>query len=724
MTKRLHTISMLGVAVLTSLSLASCGHTHAFVEHTATNPTCTENGNSLYYSCSGCDKYFGADKATEVSKDSWVIAPLGHNFKLSYEGTYKKDYHDGETFDTTGLTFKKCCQREGCKTCETVSKYTVTYQSQGKTTISASDTKVIVSADSLSVDVPISVGHQYKLTYSGTFTTEYDVGETFDTTGLIVKKVCKVPGCQESITLTNYDVVYETSGKSVFSPGDTKVTISADSLSVDIPVKVNLLQNEITGLADSYDIHCKQGVDLKDVSATSGEVSIKYYSDEATTQEVSLDNLVGNNTYYGVVTSDGVDPEYEIAKATTQVNVTHEKGDDIVSTEVIGYKYHTCKHCEYQEAVPMEASDISIRNNISAYGCNAPNMTKDDTEGINEAGYMSWGGGQSLTTINLSLPKINFTAFTYVDIFFKTNSASWAGGYVGLGLTSTETDLVNYVDHGITCTINLNVRFTGKKLVITTTVSDGTKTSTELKDENVFDGTSGLQLYFKYQMYRCIYLYTITPTVVTAADVNKLATLIGDGTNPYESNYILEAKQKLDLLSAEEAKKLDQGVEDKINESYSTFNASFEQLTNYYPGSFANGDYTSTQTINSISQDKDYGQVANFTINQGKNDNGKACASFSITGQNLTGKTIRFAIKNVDQIMNSPRLCFKYWDMKAINLTGWTEFTFDLSKATQPGEFTNGLWLKLQLDEAGTAADDLLNNTKWAISNVYIVKEV
>ena len=42
--------------------------------------TCTEAGNSAYWSCSRCGKFFSDDMGkTEIAKDSWVIAALGHD---------------------------------------------------------------------------------------------------------------------------------------------------------------------------------------------------------------------------------------------------------------------------------------------------------------------------------------------------------------------------------------------------------------------------------------------------------------------------------------------------------------------------------------------------------------------------------------------------------------------------------------------------------------------
>lgn len=65
--------------------LVSCGqkpakHRHSLVEHEAVAATCTEEGSSLYYSCEGCGKYFSdAQGQNEIEENSWVIAALGHD---------------------------------------------------------------------------------------------------------------------------------------------------------------------------------------------------------------------------------------------------------------------------------------------------------------------------------------------------------------------------------------------------------------------------------------------------------------------------------------------------------------------------------------------------------------------------------------------------------------------------------------------------------------------
>ena len=64
-----------------TFGLAACGHEHTLTEVKAVEATCTAAGNSAYYTCSECGKYFSdAEGKNEIEKDSWVIAAKGHSF--------------------------------------------------------------------------------------------------------------------------------------------------------------------------------------------------------------------------------------------------------------------------------------------------------------------------------------------------------------------------------------------------------------------------------------------------------------------------------------------------------------------------------------------------------------------------------------------------------------------------------------------------------------------
>ncbi|MBQ2642771.1 MAG: cadherin repeat domain-containing protein [Eubacterium sp.] len=52
---------------------------HTLNKTDAKDPTCTDSGNTAYWTCSDCGLFFGdADGKTEIEKDSWVIPAKGH----------------------------------------------------------------------------------------------------------------------------------------------------------------------------------------------------------------------------------------------------------------------------------------------------------------------------------------------------------------------------------------------------------------------------------------------------------------------------------------------------------------------------------------------------------------------------------------------------------------------------------------------------------------------
>lgn len=68
-------------------SLRYVTHNHVMTYVAEKKVSCTENGNSAYYYCELCDKYFAdAAGAREISKDSLTIPATGHDLRYTAEG--------------------------------------------------------------------------------------------------------------------------------------------------------------------------------------------------------------------------------------------------------------------------------------------------------------------------------------------------------------------------------------------------------------------------------------------------------------------------------------------------------------------------------------------------------------------------------------------------------------------------------------------------------------
>ena len=74
---------------------------HSMTATAAKAATCTEAGHSAYWSCSRCGKFFSdAAGKTEIAKDSWVIAALGHDeaTRAAVAATCYASGHEADTY--------------------------------------------------------------------------------------------------------------------------------------------------------------------------------------------------------------------------------------------------------------------------------------------------------------------------------------------------------------------------------------------------------------------------------------------------------------------------------------------------------------------------------------------------------------------------------------------------------------------------------------------------
>ena len=82
-----------------TLTVPALGHNLTAVA--AKTATCTEAGHSAYWSCSRCGKFFSdAAGKTEIAKDSWVIAALGHDeaTRAAVAATCYASGHEADTY--------------------------------------------------------------------------------------------------------------------------------------------------------------------------------------------------------------------------------------------------------------------------------------------------------------------------------------------------------------------------------------------------------------------------------------------------------------------------------------------------------------------------------------------------------------------------------------------------------------------------------------------------
>lgn len=102
---------MLAIPLLGGCNSGSSVHVHNYVFHEGVAPSCLNEGMAAYYSCDGCDLYFNEAKE-EIDASSLALPAIGHKYDVritSYPN--KTNYVALETFDSTGLSIEKYCER-------------------------------------------------------------------------------------------------------------------------------------------------------------------------------------------------------------------------------------------------------------------------------------------------------------------------------------------------------------------------------------------------------------------------------------------------------------------------------------------------------------------------------------------------------------------------------------------------------------------------------------
>ena len=114
---------------------------HSLVKTEAKDATCTEAGNSAYWSCSPCGKvYSDADGKNEIALADTVITAKGHNYgtSLVIEGAVTT-YEPGESFNTANLSVKLSCA--DCDNSVAVTGYTISKTEN----LQPTDSEIVIS---------------------------------------------------------------------------------------------------------------------------------------------------------------------------------------------------------------------------------------------------------------------------------------------------------------------------------------------------------------------------------------------------------------------------------------------------------------------------------------------------------------------------------------------------------------------------------------------------
>jgi hypothetical protein len=149
-------------------------HTHILTLHAATEATCTTAGNTAYYTCNGCDKWFSDSAgATEIADHTSVtIVQLGHDYATTF--TVDKE----ATCSEVGSQSKHCSRCDSTTEVTTIEKIAHTYQD---------------GACSACQQRQPTEGLEYTISNDGKYYTVKGIGTTTDTNIVIASEYNNLP---------------------------------------------------------------------------------------------------------------------------------------------------------------------------------------------------------------------------------------------------------------------------------------------------------------------------------------------------------------------------------------------------------------------------------------------------------------------------------------------------------------------------------------------------
>ena len=194
---------------------------HSLTKTAAVAATCTAAGNSEYYTCSGCGKYYSdAAGTTEIAANSWVISALGHdNQSKIVPATTSKDGYTADVCSRCGEVSNKVTI-SAIKTV-TLKSTSVTYTGKTlKTAVTVKDKKgKTVSSKYYTVSYKnnknvgkATVTIRFKGNYSGTVKKTFKIvpKATMISKVAAAKKGFKVTWKKQTSQTSGYEIQYST----------------------------------------------------------------------------------------------------------------------------------------------------------------------------------------------------------------------------------------------------------------------------------------------------------------------------------------------------------------------------------------------------------------------------------------------------------------------------------------------------------------------------------
>ena len=345
---------------------------HEMTHHPANAATCGASGNSEYYSCSRCEKFF-KDEAGNVpiDKDSWVIGPTGEH-----------DWSNWTPED--GVNHKRICSV--CSKSETEAHEWDNGRETTPATCTAPGVKTYTCAKcgKTRTETLVAPGHDLKGTPANAATCGAPGNHAYYTCS-VCHKVFKDAGANEEYTKENewvipatgnhdYDEV-ETKKATCTEKGEKKLTckVCNHTKTVETPA----LGHETT-LTPAKAATC--GAAGNSAYYTCSRCN-KYFSDANGANEIAKDSWV-------IPASGNHDYDEEVTK---QPSCT-EKGE----------KKLTCKVCSHTKTVeipaqghdmtktPAKAATCVAAGNTEYYSCSRCQKHFSDVNGANEIAENSW----------------------------------------------------------------------------------------------------------------------------------------------------------------------------------------------------------------------------------------------------------------------------------------------------------------------------------------------